>query len=186
MGVVSFEELTPEPAEQRAAAYLAALPDKVESLRAQVAASGADPGMLDGTPDSLEPLWRWVVAWSDAGGAELPAELPDWYVPDPPELAGQRLTPATLQLVDRLAAYIAQVVLAEVPDLEWVVVGTRGRRSTQDVHLHQPVLRGSIIDLNPRHVLQVFAIRLTLRGEGRHPTALREAFEVWINHPGIP
>lgn len=186
MGIVRFEDLSQADAERRAARYLDALPAKVDALREQLAATGADPQLLDGTPDSLEPLWRWVVGWYDAGGAQQPAGLPDWYEPDPPELAGQRLTPATLELVDRLAAYVAQVVRAAVPDLTWVVVGSRGRGRIQDAHLHQPVLRGSIIDLNPRHVMQVLLIRLTLRDEGRAPTTLRHTYEVWVHHPGIP
>lgn len=84
MGVVRLQDMSHTDAERLAASYLDALPAKVDALRVQFAATGADAGRLDGTPASLEPLWRWIVDWYDAGGAEEPSSLPTWYQPDPP------------------------------------------------------------------------------------------------------
>lgn len=184
--MLRYEELTAAEAEARAAATLASLPAKVERLRRDIAATGTDPAFLDAGRAGLVPLWRWVVAWHDAGGSTRAAELPDWYEPDPPAVAGQRLSPATLQLVDLLGAHLAQVFMAAVPDLRWVVVPARGKGRIEDVHVHQPVLRGSIIDVNPRHLAMGKAIRLTLWDEDRHPTALADTVTSCIEAPGIP
>lgn len=138
MGVIDFDALSDEDAQAFFDAYVAALPEKAAKLRAQVAVTGGPVDRLDATPGSLEPLWEWFLTWHDKGGPAEPVELPSWSTPDPPHLAGQRLTPATLQLVDRMAAYFAEVLQAQDPDSEWRIL--REPKRIQHADQNQPVL----------------------------------------------
>ncbi|GEO96813.1 hypothetical protein KTU01_29360 [Kocuria turfanensis] len=67
--------------------YLAERPPALEKLRAELAADGLDAdALLDGTPQSLAPLWRWVASRITAVEDE---DVP-WDPEAPPSPGGRR------------------------------------------------------------------------------------------------
>jgi hypothetical protein len=139
---------------------------------------------LDGTPDSLVRVWDWFLRRNVKGAAaEAPAELPDWYEPDPPELAAQRLPPATLRDVDGVGLYLAEVLRLERPELEWGVARAPARM--EYALQGKPVLRTSGgFDVDPLGAVYGLAVRAVLLGGGREPDTLRRAYTAWIESLG--
>lgn len=116
--------------EARAAAALQEYLDErgpaLERLREHLVADGQDPAVfLDGTPESLVPLWRWMLSHftrQDAPGATNPnsvppEDLPSWerYLPG----KETTLSLETLQLIDGLVSYLAVVVQERAPLARW-------------------------------------------------------------------
>ena len=132
MPPVDYSELSDEEAQRRFDELTSSSPERVAWLRREVG------DVLDLTPESLVPLWEWFVrregARSDRGG-----ELPAWYEPDPPELASQRLSPATLRDVDAMAHYLAEVFLHNVPGAAWGI-GKLPKRMKY-AHQNKPVVK---------------------------------------------
>lgn len=95
-------------------------------LRECLVADGQDPVVsLDGTPESLVPLWRWMLSRFTrqvADGAIDPAsvppdELPSWerYLPGKEPI----LSLDSLRLIDGLVSYLGQVVKERAPMTRW-------------------------------------------------------------------
>ena len=116
--------------EARAAAALQEYLDErgpaLERLRERLVADGQDPAVvLDGTPESLVPLWRWMLSRftrQDAPGATdpnsvPPEEVPSWerYLPGKESI----LSLESLTLIDGLVSYLAEVVQARSPLARW-------------------------------------------------------------------
>jgi hypothetical protein len=166
-------------AEQDAALerHLATAPERLAAFRREA-------GELDGTSDSLVPVWEWFLRRNVEGGrAEDPAELPEWYEPDQPELAAQRLPPATLRDIDGVGLYLAEVLRLERPELEWGVARapTRMEYALQG----KPVLRTpGGFDVDPLGAAYGLAVRAVLLGGGREPDTLRTAYAAWIESLG--
>jgi hypothetical protein len=145
--------------------YTARAKARLDEFRREVSATGGPE--LDGTPESLVPLWRWFVARP----AEPGGELPPWYEPDPPEVARERLPASTLRDADGIALYLAQVF-----GHPWGI----GREPPRKRYVSQnkPVLKASGHDVD---VLQI-AYNLALRAaEGRDTDdeALLRTFRAW-------
>jgi hypothetical protein len=151
--------------------HLATAPERLAGFRRE-----AGELELDGTPDSLVAAWEWFLRRNVGSGRPAQApELPDWYEPDPPELAPQRLPPATLRDVDGIGLYLAEVLRRERPELEWQVgrLPKRMRYALQG----KPVLQTpGGFDLDPLGIAYALAVRAVLLGTGREPDALRQAY----------
>ncbi|WP_188538654.1 hypothetical protein [Kocuria dechangensis] len=88
MSMTNYRTMTKRQAAKALDEYLAERSAALDRLGAELAADGVDPeAMLDGTPDSLTPLWRWVatriVGLEDAPApvspdAPAPPEWPSW------------------------------------------------------------------------------------------------------------
>jgi hypothetical protein len=62
MAMTCFRKMTKRQAATALAEYLAERPVALQRLRDELAAGDLDPDtLLDGTPESLTPLWRWVA-----------------------------------------------------------------------------------------------------------------------------
>ncbi|AOT04340.1 hypothetical protein [Arthrobacter sp. U41] len=116
--------------EARAAAALQEYLDErgpaLERLRERLLADGQNPAvLLDGTPESLVPLWRWMLSRltrQDAPGATdpnsaPPEELPSWerYRPGTEPI----LSLESLTLIDGLVSYLGEVVQERAPMARW-------------------------------------------------------------------
>lgn len=174
-----FSALSADEAEAYLRGRLAGAPERLTAFRREVAATGG-PGEdeLDGSPESLVPLWEWFLR-REATREERGGPLPDWYEPDPPELAGERLSPATLRDLDGIATYLPEVVLRELPESEWVVGDAP--RSAGYVAQGKPVLRLPRGDeLDPVGVAYTLGVRVALFGEAREPDALLSTLRAWL------
>jgi hypothetical protein len=112
-----YAELTKREAAAALEEFLAEREPALELLRNRLRADGQDPdALLDDSPDSLVPLWQWVVARLTAltaQGATNPAmvpreEWPSWArysVEVEPVLSLE-----SLRLLDGLVSYLARVV----------------------------------------------------------------------------
>ena len=172
MPPLDYSELSDEEAQRRFDELTSSSPERVAWLRREVG------DVLDLTPESLVPLWEWFVrregARSDRGG-----ELPSWYEPDPPELAAQRLSPATLRDVDALALYFAEVLLHNVPEAGWGI-GKLPKRMKY-AHQNKPVVKlADDQDVNPVAIVYGNAVRVALMGEGSEPDTLLAAYRAWV------
>jgi hypothetical protein len=172
MPPVDYSELSDEEAQRRFDELTSSSPERVAWLREEVGDA------LDLTPESLVPLWEWFVrreeSRSDRGG-----ELPAWYEPDPPELASQRLSPATLRDVDAMAHYLAEVFLHNVPGAAWGI----GKLPAKMKYAHQnkPVVKlDDDQDANPVGMVFGNAVRVGVMGEGKEPDTLLAAYRAWV------
>jgi hypothetical protein len=148
--------------------YVARAEPRLDEFRREVSASGGpSEAELDGSPESLVPLWRWFVARpAEAGG-----ELPPWYEPDPPELAAQRLPASTLRDADGVALYLARVF-----GHEWGI----GREPPRKRYVSQnkPVLKAGGHDIDVIAVAYNLALRAA-EGRDTDDEALLRTFRAW-------
>ena len=172
MPPVDHSELSDEEAQRSFDELTASSPERVASLRREVG------DVLDLTPESLVPLWEWFVrregARRDRGG-----DLPAWYAPDPPELASQRLSPATLRDVDAIGHYLAEVFLRNVAGAAWGI-GKLPKRMRY-AHQNKPVVKlDDEQDVDPIGIAYGGAVKVALMGEGSEPDALLKVFRAWV------
>lgn len=124
--IINYREMTPAQAAGALQEYLDERGPALVRLRERLVADGQDPAVvLDGTPESLVPLWRWMLSRFtrlDASGATDPAsvppeELPSWerYLPG----KEPTLSLESLKLMDGLVSYLAEVVQERAPLARW-------------------------------------------------------------------
>ena len=172
MPPVDYSQLSDEEAQRSFDELTASSAESVASLRREVG------DVLDLTPESLVPLWEWFVrrehARRDRGG-----ELPAWYTPDPPELASQRLSPATLRDVDAIGLYLAEVFLHNVPGAAWGI-GKLPKRMRY-AHQNKPVVKlDDDQDVDPIGIAYGGAVKVALMGDGAEPDALLQVYRAWV------
>jgi hypothetical protein len=151
MAMTYFRVMTKRQAATALAEYLAERPVALQRLRDDLVADGRDPdSLLDGTRESLTPLWRWVatriMTTEDNPipfdpDAPAPARWPSWarY-----SSALRQSTPdEVVTLLDGFISYLGDVVTAAAPEAVWQV----GRhRIKAYVYYHHPVLAGPATD----------------------------------------
>lgn len=185
MPPIALSELRDNEANAFFEIYVGRAESRRAAFREEVAEMGGPSRVeLDESPQSLVPLWEWTVGRIEHWQAEplvtewplLPhgPPLPPWYLPDPPETAGQRLRPQALWDVDGLAYELAAVLQRAAPELRWVL----GRRPRSMAYAYQnhPVLEGYGIDIEPRTLCYGLAVRVQLMGAGREPDRLLRTF----------
>lgn len=170
-----FFNLGDAEAEAFFAAYVARAEPRLEEFRQEVAATGGPPeAELDGSRESLVGVWTWFVGRDRDGGG---GELPPWYEPDPPEVAGERLPPATLRDADGLALYLALAFRRALPGLEWGIGRMPARK--RYVSQNKPVLKGDGYDVDVLQVAYIHALKAA-DGEDTEPDALLRTFNAWV------
>ena len=143
-------------------------------LQERLAADGQDPAaLLDGTPESLVPLWRWLLSRltkRDAPGATDPASVPReaWPSWERHTTEEERtLSLESLRLLDGLVSYLASVVRGRAPLARWEIARHRVKRYAYNNH---PVLvSGKGENHNFLPGLPVVYARTTLRGTRESP-----------------
>jgi hypothetical protein len=168
MPPLDFSALTDEEAQRFFEEFTATAPERVAALRGEVGEAA-----LDFSPESLVPLWEWFVrregSRRDRGG-----ELPAWYLADPPELAAQRLSPATLRDVDAIGRYLGEVLLRNVEGAAWGI-GKLPKRMKY-VYQNRPVVKLGDSDVEPVSIAYSLAVRVVLMDTGREPATLLETY----------
>lgn len=165
----SYRTMTKRQAAKALEEFLAERPAALRRLRAELAADGLDPdAMLDGTPASLTPLWRWAgtrileaeAQRSPAAPAAPAAPAPEW-----PSWArcSPGLDPATpahiVVLLDGVVSYLGEVISTAAPQAVWQV----GYHRIKAYHLqNHPVLASPLTDMEyfPPGLVGVVANRL--------------------------
>lgn len=138
-------------------------------LREALVADGQDPAaLLDGTVDSLVPLWRWTLSrltWPDAPGATDPATVPREMWPSWERYTTEEewvLSLESLTLLDGLVSYLVSVVGDRAPAARWDIARDRNKRYVYNNH---PVLvSGTGENHNFLPEIPVVAARADLRG----------------------
>jgi len=161
--------LSEEEALQAFDDFLAESPALVSALRREL---GED--VLDHSPASLVPLWGWFLEREQSRSRE-PGPLPSWYLPDPPELVAERLSPGTLRDVDAIGRYVAEVFLRNVPGAEWGIARLPER--LRYAHQNKPVVKIGDWDVDPVGIVYANAVRVALFGEEPAPDALLLTYE---------
>lgn len=100
---------------------------RLAELARHVVAGGGPIDMLDGSIDSLLPLWSWFSAEVEAG---LPS-IPDDATPDVSVFFGEERFPAARvqYAAQGLAHYLLRVVRVRHPDAEWGLFPHKKRRA---------------------------------------------------------
>jgi hypothetical protein len=122
-----FSELTPAEADEVFARFLAGRPQALAGLRDRLAADGQDAdAVLDGSVDSLVPLWTWVKAelrprkdgvWEWEAETFEGQSAPQWYRHDTRE--ERLLSLDSVHLLDGVMSYVGEVVGRAVPGASW-------------------------------------------------------------------
>ena len=176
----NFYDLPDEEADAFFERFATRIPRRLDEFRREVEATGG-PGAqeLDGSPDSLVPIWEWFVARNEGGRARgQDAELPPWYEPDPPEVAAERVPPATLRDADGVALYLAEVFKRGLPGLEWGVARMPRRMLYESQN--RPVLTGEPGDVDVISVAYVMSLKVVLDGKDTDPEALLRTYRAWV------
>ena len=178
-----FEKLTEAEARAVLQRHVATAPDRLQRFLRLVAATGGPaPERVDGTPESLVPLYTWFV--SRARRADAPdatGELPEWYEPDPAELATQRLAPRTIADADGLALYFAEVLRRAMPNLHWDI-GKEPKRFRY-AHQHKPLLKDGEVDIDVLGIAYGMGVRVAIMNTSREPEALLDVYRAWTEPP---
>ncbi|MEV6598888.1 hypothetical protein AB0M36_18815 [Actinoplanes sp. NPDC051346] len=147
-----FHAMTKAEARAFLQSWLEEGPGRLDWLR-QAAATSGGPDELDGTGSSLGPLWTWArtrLAWREPGEPVDEEALPAWF-PEPRGVGFERFSDATIWLIDAIARYWAQVLLAEGPSkARW---GTGHSRVKGYLDQNHPVLLGFVNDLPPISII---------------------------------
>lgn len=124
-GTAWFEELTANQAREALDRYLASLPDRLERLRNDIAASGGGP-TLTGGDEQLLALAEWLAAQPIDLGAPRHGDIPVWGEVSPALM--QDWGPRLLAWVDGTAAFVAECFRSRWPDATctWTVNNHRG------------------------------------------------------------
>ena len=131
MAMTYFRKMTKRQAATALAEYLAERPVALEQLRDDLVADPRDPdSLLDGTRESLTPLWRWVatriMTMEDPIPFDPDAPAPTWW----PSWARyssalRQSTPdEVVTLLDGFISYLGDVVTAAAPEAVWQVGNT--------------------------------------------------------------
>lgn len=176
MPVRDYAALPSEEAERLHEEVVARHDGVLRRLRGR-AAGEAD---LDGSRDSLVPLWRWAVgrlALEDPAGGE-DVGLPPWFSrgDDPREAA---FPDGMFVLADELGHYLDEVALQTVPGARWRLVGERGGVRMSDFQ-RSGVALGEV-DLVGTDVAWSMCLRAR-KGRDTHDTALLDVFRRRVAH----
>lgn len=142
--MIDYLNLTRSQAQTALQEFLDERGPALDRLREALAAAGQSPdALLDGTVDSLVPLWRWILSRltrRDATGATDPATVPreDWpswerYTMEQEGI----LSMESLALLDGLVSYLATVIRNHAPSARWEIARHRIKRYAANNH---PVL----------------------------------------------
>lgn len=190
--MVRFVQLTRSEAKAFLDQFLAETPQALDRLRELAASSGGPRAEeLDLTAASLDPLWTWAaprLSWRDGytppppgdpGGRIAPDalepedQLPSWFDPVVPGWA--RWSAASLWLIDGLARYLGETLVAEVPKATWTAGHARAKGYQYENH---PVVTGlPADDSEPMASVAIIASRVLLPTPG--PSTLRDLYDAW-------
>lgn len=132
--------------------FLDERPEAFDRLRAALTADGQDSkALLDGSVESLVPLWRWTLrhlTGRQAPGATDPASVPREEWPSWERYTREEeliLSMESVRLIDGLVSYLAQVVQHHAPAARWAAARHRLKRYAFNNH---PVLVSEHTDSN--------------------------------------
>lgn len=141
MKYVDYIGMTKAQSEAAFQEYLDERGPALERLRETLVADGEDPDvLLDGSIESMIPLWRWILAHltraGDPGATDttsVPREQwPSWarysY-----ETVGE-LSLESLFLLDGLVSYLGDVVQQHAPEARWEIAHHRIKRYVYNNH----------------------------------------------------
>ena len=139
-----YAELTKRQADSALQEFLAERPPALEFLRAALQADAQDPHqLLDGSVESLAPVWEWTLSQlsgPEAPGATDPASVPREAWPTW-ERFGTETEPflsfESVRLLDGFVSYLAKVVEERSPGAQWQIGQHPNKRYR---FRHHPVL----------------------------------------------
>jgi hypothetical protein len=142
---IDYISMTKKQSEAAFKEYLEERGPALERLRQALAADGQDPDLLlDGSVESLVPLWGWILAHLTAFDAppgatdpnSVPREVwPSWARHEYEVM--HALSLESLFLLDGLVSYLGDVVQQHAPEARWEIAHHRIKRYHLNKH---PVL----------------------------------------------
>jgi hypothetical protein len=142
---VNYINMTKKQSEVAFQEYLEERGPALQRLREALAADGQNPDtLLDGTVESLVPLWRWILAnltvFDAPGGATDPNSVPREQWPSWARHEYEVMHSLSLEslfLLDGLVSYLGDVVQQHAPEARWEIAHHRIKRYHLNKH---PVL----------------------------------------------
>ena len=174
--MIDFGILDAATAQAYRDAYVAACPERVAWLRSEVTRRGGPAAAVDGSPDSLGPLWAWLQGrLGEPGGplVDLPGR-PPWYDPQRPN---PHLSDGALWLIDAVGCYLAALVTEAFPEARWEVY--RVAKKFKDVNQNRTMLVGlpGGRPADPARMVYGAVVRSVVHGEVPDRLALQVMYD---------
>jgi len=141
---VDYINMTKAKSEAAFREYLDERGPALERLREALRADGQDPAtFLDGSIESLVPLWRWILSHltrAEDPGATAPGSVPREVWPSWAKYMFEEqktMSLESLQLLDGLVSYLGAIVQERAPQARWEIARHRIKRYHLNNH---PVL----------------------------------------------
>ena len=141
---VDYINMTKAKSEAAFREYLDERGPALERLREALRADGQDPAtFLDGSIESLVPLWRWILSHltrAEDPGATAPGSVPREVWPSWAKYMYEEqktMSLESLQLLDGLVSYLGAIVQERAPQARWEIARHRIKRYHLNNH---PVL----------------------------------------------
>jgi hypothetical protein len=173
---LDYDALTGEEAQAHLDDIVARHPARLAELAMYVAEDGDEACVLDGSIESIRPLWRWYVSWWETTDGAEPGRCPAWWTPRDEERPP--LPVAALERVDLVGHYLAEVALRSVPGSHWMVVRRDKRQSWED--RNKPAIAVGNGWMLPFGLPYTLALRVS-NGNTAEDALLR-IFRNWVGH----
>jgi hypothetical protein len=178
MPMTHYRQMTRAQATAALGEFLTERPAALARLRAELTDHGIDPAsMLDGTPESLTPLWQWITARRAELAANPATDTPvqpreSWPSWARHTVTGMRVPSATmLALLDGLVSYLTEIITTGAPHASWRLGSPEDSRH----HLHHyPVLTGTGHQIFVPTLPMVGVVRLKRGEKSLRPTELTD------------
>lgn len=178
----SFDDFTKEEAKQYFDWYVAQSDVRIKQLQRYIVETGMSGIVLDGTIESLIPLWKWFegnIRTEKKNEEEIEAALvgqPEWVHPYIRAI-DWKLTVLTQALAVDISIYFAKVFIDQNPGIKWGYYTKPKNRE----YVNRPVLLGFVnnIVMDPR--LIVFNCCLD-SVEEKKETRLSNIFNAWVKN----
>ena len=176
----NFDELNKKEVQQYFEWYVAQSDTRINQLQNYITKTGSPEVVLDGTVESLIPLWKWFegkIQTRKKSEEEIAAEMvgrPEWMRDEIPDWKFTVLTLA--QAVD-ISFYFAKVFIDHNNCIRWDYYTKPKNRSS----VNRPVLLGfrNNLDLDPREIV-IVCCRKSL--EEKKETRLFDIYNFWVKY----
>ncbi len=180
--IKDFKELSKAETKQYFDWYVSQSDTRINQLQHYIADSGSPEVVLDGTPESFVPLWRWFennIQTEKKSEEEMEAEMvgrPEWMRKEIRKV-DWKFTVMTYALAVDIAFYFAKVFIDHNNCIRWGYYTKPKNRSS----VNRPVLLGfrNNLDLDPREIV-IVCCRKSL--EEKKETRLLDVYNCWVKY----
>ena len=178
----SFNDFSTKETKQHFEWYVAQSDTRINQLQSYIIKTGSPEVILDGTIESLIPLWQWFegnIKTEKKTEEDMEAELvgrPEWIHSEIRKIDWKFTVLTLAQAVD-ISFYFAKVFIDHNNCIRWGYYTKPKNRSS----VNRPVLLGfrNNLDLDPREIV-IVCCRKSL--EEKKETRLLDVYNFWVKY----